>query len=64
MLGCRSEFLRYGMSLDHGYCCLVRYDVCWVCAIFTDMLELAGDSIVYLTEERLEWLAAKRVSCT
>ena len=52
------------MSLDHGYCCLVRYDVCWVCAIFTDMLELAGDSIVYLTEERLEWLAAKRVSCT
>lgn len=46
------------------YCFLVRYDECWVCAFFADMTELAGDSAVYLTKERYEWLIGRCVSYT
>ena len=52
------------MSLEHGYCCLVRYDECWFYATFMDMTEWAGYFIVYLTKERREWLTGRCVSCT
>lgn len=32
--------------------------------VLTDTPEVAGDTIVYLTQERQEWLAGRYVSCT
>ena len=32
--------------------------------VFTETPELAGDSIVYLTQEKREWLAGRYISCT
>lgn len=32
--------------------------------MLTDTPELAGDTIVYLTQEKLDWLAGGYVSCT
>lgn len=32
--------------------------------VLTDTPELAGDTIVYLTQKKQEWLAGRYVSCT
>lgn len=35
----------------------------WTAAVCVDTPELAGDSIVFLTSERQEWLAGRYISC-
>lgn len=32
--------------------------------VFVDTPELAGDTIVYLTKEKREWLAGRYINCT
>ncbi|KAK6391433.1 hypothetical protein LTR65_004597 [Meristemomyces frigidus] len=33
-------------------------------AVFTETLELCGDSLVYLTDEKREWLGGRYINCT